>query len=963
MFKNIFRRIRGGTRPGTVPDPDRVEVPRAMESPLERYLTYVKNKTEYLSLKGLLHGHIPRVWLKDVYVALKATSGDLGENASGSHAPLIGPTDNGGRAGRTVLLDTSFYKRTDGNAARLDIEEALRDNRQIVVLGEPGSGKSTFVKYICSQVVRKPELYREMLGIAGRPIPLLIQMAGLNPQALHDVYDLASSALPDALRRVVPPEVIVSELNAGCCVIVLDGLDEIADLDQRRQVSRRIDELAASIPAGNRLIVASRIAGYRDAPLGSSFSRFTLCDFDSQDVRAFIKRWYEAVVMEGTDPRLRVHEVGDRVQRLLDVLDRQPQIRQLARNPLLLTIILLVYSERLQLPKDRAELYHQCIDVLLEHLQQAKADDAGAVYHGDTADYLRLDQRREVLKGTARWMHQNGLTQGPKDELAETVLYRILENMGKGRELALPLLSRIESGSGLLITKSQDIGFPHLAFQEYLTALSLIELSETSEVTSFLCDLRYRSWWREVICIYSALAADSSVLVSGLLECPDTPLLHSLLLTGACVAEARVVDPALRAAVVERLMDVYAAPPVPFLRTFARDVLVAIGGRPVQLLCYAALELKEREVSWYLDAIELLARVADSTTGEVLLRWSFDDSLSESVRLAAIRGIRVGRFLSPEGEARLVELAWSVESSALRCEALATLGLLSVGQSTLESALALLRGVKEVHTFDEIYVAAFKAFAPNLEVDEAFGLCRYCLGLAKLAEYKPELCRATLQIRCEESQKIEFLLDILYRGIDWGARGGAALVLAMSISRREEIAHKLTDRLINDRELGMRIRIADALGYLGWKDPEVLSSLMAVVNDESHSQTRWKIIEAFASLTQDSMFIKAMIVTALMSDRGIEVDEQVSALDILDRIQYHDVTLTRYLVTRINQMPTKVAHKAIIYLARHSALQGEGLRQLHEALTPLASDANDDLILRDRAAEALYYLDMSPREA
>ena len=183
---------------------------------------------------------------------------------------------------------------------------------------------------------------------------------------------------------------------------------------------------------------------------------------------------------------------------LLDILARPDyqagHIRELCTNPLLLTILCIVFHEERKLPTGRAELYAHCVRVLLEYWRRN-------IYKSDLGTQLNAydaEAAQAVLARVAWWMHQEqDRTAAPLDELAEEAgkgLAEVSPSSGLGRD-ARSFLERMRDEAGILAMEGEGrCGFLHLSFQEYLAA----EHAAREGLAGELASRATQSWWREV---------------------------------------------------------------------------------------------------------------------------------------------------------------------------------------------------------------------------------------------------------------------------------------------------------------------------------------------------------------------------------------------------------------------------------------------------------------------------------
>ena len=161
-----------------------------------------------------------------------------------------------------------------------------------------------------------------------------------NPEAMLDSFAPLGC---QARQLPLSDDLLKDEMTKGRVLFLLDGLDEIIDTKQRREVAQRIEEFALSHPQC-RILVTSRIVGYREAQLGGEFSQFTISPFEDKEIRRFAENWYQAL---GTP---------ESAEELVKAIQDNPPIRRLASNPLLITVIALIHWRGTKLPHHRVTL-------------------------------------------------------------------------------------------------------------------------------------------------------------------------------------------------------------------------------------------------------------------------------------------------------------------------------------------------------------------------------------------------------------------------------------------------------------------------------------------------------------------------------------------------------------------------------------------------------------------------------
>jgi len=190
----------------------------------------------------------------------------------------------------------------------------------------------------------------------------------------------------------------------------------VADKTSRQRVARLIEKFATRYPKC-RMVVTSREVGYEGAArVGNEFGLAKVRDFSPPEVRQFVRDWTRVVesTLTGSDAPEILRLADAQAERLIQAIEGNPRVADLAVNPLLLTVISLVHRYRAQLPERRSELYEEAIEVLLGHWDEGKGLDPELQVAG-----LKLDSgdRRSLLEPVAFWMHERKRREIELDEL------------------------------------------------------------------------------------------------------------------------------------------------------------------------------------------------------------------------------------------------------------------------------------------------------------------------------------------------------------------------------------------------------------------------------------------------------------------------------------------------------------------------------------------------------------------
>lgn len=453
------------------------------------------------------------------------------------YVPLRAMVDLRGVSGKAFAdaADAETCLRESDACLDISLPEAFsqlkkRGRRGLVVLGDPGAGKTTHLKRLLLSCLRKGP---EEMGLPAGMLPVFLP--------LRDLKQLDKGLDAFIQDQLAGPHLNSSSgfgerlLDRGNLLFLLDGLDEVADLSQREQVAGWIGDALKSFP-DCRFVVTCRFAGYSPTVyLNEDFLEMHIRPLSSDQVDRFVQNWYR-IVESGLaeDPEqgesIAKAKADDLVEHLKEPDFRAARVFELTRNPLLLTNICLVHRHRGKLPNKRARLYEECIDGLLEHWRKAKGLPVE----------MSAQAGRRALQPAALWLHdEEGRTRATEKQLAphmEPVLKAVKWSKGS----AEAFLRTIRDDSGLLTGWDQDqYGFMHLGFQEYLAAREIRTRAFADKVVLRELAAHFGdSWWQEVGLLLLALE-DPSLFVPYMREVVKQPGFATLSnLVEACLDDA-----------------------------------------------------------------------------------------------------------------------------------------------------------------------------------------------------------------------------------------------------------------------------------------------------------------------------------------------------------------------------------------------------------------------------------------
>ncbi|WP_169528843.1 NACHT domain-containing protein [Actinomadura rifamycini] len=407
--------------------------------------------------------------------------------------------------------------------------------RVFAIIGGPGSGKTTLMRETALDLCRRPRPWKRSSRRARLPVLLYLRdHAGMIlADEPPDLAEVAAAAGWTAGR--VPASWIRQQLDRGRCLVMLDGLDEVADADQRARVVAWTRRQIERFP-GNHVLLTSRPHGYLSNPL-PSVNVLQVRRFTGEQIGRFLHNWYYAIECraQGTTGRRVQQQAGQKADDLIGRLRERPALYDLAANPLLLTMIANVHRYRDALPGSRAALYGEMCEVLVHRRQEKKGlpDRTG----------LRGPQKEHIVQRLALAMMRRKV----RDISVADACAAIDGDVRRAAAGLAPEDFLAEVGrSGLLVEREQGrYAFAHLTLQEYLAGAALLG-DRPAELVDGVDD----PWWREATLLWAA-DADASPVVAA---CLESGTARALALAFDCAEEARSLDPALRASLEDMLV-------------------------------------------------------------------------------------------------------------------------------------------------------------------------------------------------------------------------------------------------------------------------------------------------------------------------------------------------------------------------------------------------------------------------
>lgn len=370
-----------------------------------------------------------------------------------------------------------FNFRDDGKKDGLLL---ANQEQYLMVLGDPGIGKSTFLRKVGLEALKgKQGSYQHPLT------PVLLELKNfkeneINIQVLIE-EEFKICGFPNVEKS------ISNKLEKGELLILLDGLDEVPTANVNNVIEKIKDFVDRHYK--NRFILSCRTAARTHL---QRFTDIEIVEFDDQQIQSFIEHWFSSELD-------RKNETAKNCWELLQK-EEYKSAKELAHTPLLLTFLCLVYDENQSFPTNRSRLYQNALRILLETWSAEKRlPNRGLVYEN-----LSIEQEEILLSEVA---YQNFVADKlflEKREVVKQIKDHLKQNLNAPQHLdGEKVLKTIEIEQGILVERARDIySFSHLTLQEYLTAQYIYDNDLIEEaVKNHITETR----WQEVFLLVAGL--------------------------------------------------------------------------------------------------------------------------------------------------------------------------------------------------------------------------------------------------------------------------------------------------------------------------------------------------------------------------------------------------------------------------------------------------------------------------
>ena len=611
----------------------RLKRKQALDTGTTSYLAWLQDELKHLPILPIKSAdRKEQLRLQDVYVPLRVVERTQMESF---RRLTMGEFDEGGefRLRREAfehlernkrvfcLLSDSLLLPALAHEDTLD-DQTVREPtaKYVLVIGDAGSGKTTTLQYgalvLAHDYVQQSTTgARETLDLhCPKPLlPFYIRLT-LVATYVRETYRRGQSAdipmvqdAPSRLllewldsyicsqvktsRREIPEDMPSKRIADGGCLVMLDGLDETGDEWERNNIQRLIINLKQDYP-NNRYLVASR--PFEDLRLsGAGFEERHLSPMNGEEMQTLLDNWFHAMQKQADMTHRQRESANNQIAHLWGILEHNARLFEMATNPLLLTSMSLMVYNGTGLPRERAKLYYNLVELLLEKWRSEQLS-GGDPWKKDQQSLLfgeeeTIESVRRRLQKIAAWMQEQERREFRLREAQEQLRADYEKFKGwhrdKSDDYVCQLMASLSLESGLIQQRDTGYSFAHYTLQEYLTAR---EYDERDGGVKELFQHYQQRRWRETILLAvghwstSGYPSRAIELLQQLLGTQET---DALLLAASALDDAdadRVLElTPLRNETIDRLRTLAFSPadcPAPTTRNEAAELLDRLGG-------------------------------------------------------------------------------------------------------------------------------------------------------------------------------------------------------------------------------------------------------------------------------------------------------------------------------------------------------------------------------------------------
>jgi len=414
-----------------------------------------------------------------------------------------------------------FHVRTPEEVMSL----VFKKTHLLLVIGDPGSGKTTLQRHYALTALKKDGY--KALGFTEQVMVFYLALRELKKSGFN--YEHLSDNLfswSENHQLGIPKELFFNWLHDQKTLILLDGLDEISNVDDRIKMCKWVDDTTAGL-VNACVVVTSRTTGYRKGDgieLETEHVRADIMDFSPEQQATFLKKWFDAAFLRDRplDAATSQESIkGDALEKATAIIaylakEENKSLQALAGVPLLLHIMATLWKDRQYLPGSRVKLYDAALDYMLDYRDRQKKINP----------LLPAEKARRVLTPLSLWM-QEGLKrdEAPKTEMQARMQEKLQaqQNPPSAEEFCKNLVER----AGLLVEYGDtEYVFRHKSFREYMAGVQLKEDRPYEHLNKLVAHFG-DDWWEESLRFFIG-QVDEQVFDRFMQKLFDSPVTETL---------------------------------------------------------------------------------------------------------------------------------------------------------------------------------------------------------------------------------------------------------------------------------------------------------------------------------------------------------------------------------------------------------------------------------------------------
>jgi len=401
--------------------------------------------------------------------------------------------------------DSSELKTSDVNP-EYALLYAVERSRMMLIIGEPGSGKTTIIKHFALSSTIKLQGFDFPVPILYMPLSKMA-IPGEELQSLH-----AKLSQCFAPHLEIEKSFFEDRLKNHRTLVLLDGLDEISDEKQRVEICKWVSD-AAKTWIKAFFVITTRDKGYGEKEqiaLKINKEIAYVKRFSEDQQRLFLQKWFRAAFLrdlhrdeKGFDRHREIEkeqEADNNAAALEAELDR-PENKglrnDLAGIPLLLQLIAILWKQSKAIPGNREEIYRVALDYLLFYRENEK----------NIAPYLPAPESKKLLEPLSLWMQDRNEDAADTGQFHDRMQQEvdILAWEYRSKYSAEQICENLVTRAGVLGLSGSTYVFSHKTFREYLAGLRLVKCvtSEPDRIGKLVEQVGV-DWWDEPLLFFVA---------------------------------------------------------------------------------------------------------------------------------------------------------------------------------------------------------------------------------------------------------------------------------------------------------------------------------------------------------------------------------------------------------------------------------------------------------------------------